>query len=89
MASLGNSRLGNRQSLHLYRELLRHGKQYNGYNIREYIKRRVRDEFKQNKLVSNSADLEKLHQKARDNLDVIKRQVAISKLYNKERLIIE
>lgn len=77
------------QALQLYKQFMRNGRNYNGYNVREYIQRRVRDEFKQNKDLTNPADIEKSIAKAQRELELVKRQTIISRLYNHGRLVIE
>lgn len=68
---------------------MRQGRNYNGYNFREYIQRRVREEFIQNKGVSDPEAIAKLHANARTNLKIIERQTAISRMYNRDKLVIE
>jgi uncharacterized membrane protein len=77
------------QALRVYRQLMRNGRQYNDYNMREYIQRRVRDEFKANKTMSDAEQIDKCLDKARHELEVVKRQAIISRLYNHGKLIIE
>ncbi|ESP01871.1 hypothetical protein LOTGIDRAFT_200002 [Lottia gigantea] len=75
--------------LELYRKLLREGKQLSDYNFRFYAQRRVRDAFKENKSVSDPQTIEKLIQKSQTNLEILKRQVLVEKLYGKGKLVIE
>jgi len=62
---------------------------YNHYNYREYILRRVKEEFRENKTVQDPQDVEKLLQKAQHNLDIVKRQGVISRLYPHQHLVLE
>lgn len=77
------------QALRAYKQLMRNGRDYNGYNVREYIQRRVRDEFKENKGLTDPARIEQGLAKARRELEVVKRQTILSRLYNHGRLVIE
>jgi len=75
--------------LRTYRGLLREGSRYNNYNFREYILRRVKEEFRDNKTVQDPVEIEKLLQKAQQNLDVVRRQALISRLYPHQPLVLE
>jgi len=75
--------------LRAYRGLLREGSRYNNYNFREYILRRVKEEFRDNKTVQDPVEIEKLLQKAQQNLDVVRRQALISRLYPHQPLVLE
>jgi len=77
------------QTLQVYKQLMRHGRDYQGYNVREYIQRRVRDEFKQNKGLTDPDQIERCLAKAQRELEVVRRQTTISKLYNRGKLVIE
>ncbi|XP_069469562.1 LYR motif-containing protein 4 isoform X3 [Ambystoma mexicanum] len=77
------------QVLSLYRALLRESAGFSAYNYRTYAIRRIRDAFKENRGVSDVQEMQKLVNKAKENLEVIKRQVAIGHLYSSEKLIIE
>ncbi|KAM4907219.1 LYR motif-containing protein 4 isoform 2-T2 [Sylvia borin] len=77
------------QVLQLYRALLRESQRFSGYNYRTYAIRRIRDAFRENKNVADSAKIEELLKKAKANLEVIQRQVTIDQLYSTEKLVIE
>ncbi|KAM4907218.1 LYR motif-containing protein 4 isoform 1-T1 [Sylvia borin] len=62
------------QVLQLYRALLRESQRFSGYNYRTYAIRRIRDAFRENKNVADSAKIEELLKKAKANLEVIQRQ---------------
>jgi hypothetical protein len=68
---------------------MRNGRQYRDYNMREYIQRRVRDEFKANANLSDAGQIDKCLDKARFELEVVRRQSTISRLYNHGKLVIE
>ncbi|XP_030347940.1 LYR motif-containing protein 4 isoform X1 [Strigops habroptila] len=63
------------QVLRLYRALLRESQRFSSYNYRMYAIRRIRDAFRENKNVKDSEKIEELVNKAKANLEVIRRQV--------------
>ncbi|RLN25749.1 hypothetical protein BBJ28_00004655 [Nothophytophthora sp. Chile5] len=68
--------------LRLYREMLRNASKFEGYNVRSYAMRRVKADFHKNKtLTAGSAEQEKALAFAREQANVLYRQVVISKLY--------
>ncbi|KAJ7338501.1 hypothetical protein JRQ81_012403 [Phrynocephalus forsythii] len=77
------------QVLRLYRALLRESQGFSAYGYRTYAIRRIRDAFRENKYIKDSAEIETLVNKAKANLEIIRRQVTIGQLYSTERLIIE
>ncbi|XP_055294765.1 LYR motif-containing protein 4 [Sitodiplosis mosellana] len=77
------------QVLSIYKQLLRESQKFNSYNFRNYALRRIRDAFKDNKSLSQAQEVQKQYQFANENLDIIKRQTIIGKLYSSDRLCIE
>ncbi|KAF7708929.1 LYR motif-containing protein 4 [Silurus meridionalis] len=77
------------QVLALYRMLLKESNKFPSYNYRTYTLRRVRDAFRENRNVEDPKVLEQLLNKAQDNLAIIQRQVAIGKLYEVQRTVVE
>ncbi|XP_020645508.1 LYR motif-containing protein 4 [Pogona vitticeps] len=77
------------QVLRLYRALLRESQGFAAYGYRTYAIRRIRDAFRENKHIRDSAEIETLVSKAKTNLEIIRRQVTIGQLYSAEKLIIE
>ncbi|XP_062986408.1 LYR motif-containing protein 4 isoform X2 [Elgaria multicarinata webbii] len=77
------------QVLRLYRALLRESQGFTAYGYRTYAVRRIRDAFRENKSVKDSAEVETLVNKAKTNLEMIRRQVTIGQLYSTEKLVIE
>ncbi|KAI8074766.1 hypothetical protein BC940DRAFT_231095 [Gongronella butleri] len=67
--------------LSLYRNFIRHGNKFSNYNFREYVVRRSRDAFRQHQSESDPAVIQQLVKKAETDLNVVKRQAAISQLY--------
>lgn len=60
-------------------------RQYN----RTYAVRRIRDAFRENKNVKDPVEIQTLVNKAKRDLEVIRRQVHIGQLYSTDKLIIE
>eukprot|EP01023_Acetabularia_acetabulum_P016395 TRINITY_DN180_c2_g1_i1.p6 TRINITY_DN180_c2_g1~~TRINITY_DN180_c2_g1_i1.p6 ORF type:complete len:107 (+),score=6.49 TRINITY_DN180_c2_g1_i1:118-438(+) len=69
------------QVLHLYRAFLREGHKFTQYNMREYVKRRARLGFKQNKDLHDDQQIQSCWERAKEDLAVVKRQVIIYGLY--------
>ncbi|XP_073532772.1 LYR motif-containing protein 4 isoform X2 [Phyllobates terribilis] len=77
------------QVLSLYKVLLRESQKFNSYNYRTYAIRRVRDAFREKKNVDDFHEIQSLMYRAKENLEVIQRQVTIGQLYTTNKLIIE
>jgi len=77
------------QVLSLYRSLLRQSNQFAAYNFREYFKRRTRDAFREHKGETNEETVKGLLEKARMELQVLKRQSVISQFYQLDQLVVE
>ncbi|CAG5122291.1 unnamed protein product [Candidula unifasciata] len=69
--------------------MLKESKQITEYNFRMYYLRRIKDAFKENKNVTDTAQVQTLTEKAKKNLDVLKRQALISQMYGSGKLVIE
>ncbi|XP_032298381.1 LYR motif-containing protein 4 isoform X3 [Coturnix japonica] len=54
-----------------------------------YAIRRIRDAFRENKNVKDSEKIEELVSKAKENLEIIHRQVTIGQMYATQKLVIE
>uniref|UniRef100_A0A9L0QX90 Complex 1 LYR protein domain-containing protein n=2 Tax=Equus TaxID=9789 RepID=A0A9L0QX90_HORSE len=77
------------QVLDLYRAMLRESKHFSAYNYRTYAVRRIRDAFRENKNVKDPVEIQALVNKAKRDLEIIRRQVHIGQLYSTDKLIIE
>ncbi|XP_066124518.1 LYR motif-containing protein 4 isoform X1 [Saccopteryx bilineata] len=77
------------QVLDLYRAMLRESKHFSAYNYRTYAIRKIRDAFRENKNVKDPVEIQTLMNKAKRDLEVIRRQVHIGQLYSTDKLIIE
>lgn len=75
--------------LDLYRAMLRESKQFSAYNYRTYAIRKIRDAFRENKNMKDPVEIQALVNKAKRDLEMIRRQVHIGQLYSTEKLIIE
>ncbi|XP_064136102.1 LYR motif-containing protein 4 isoform X2 [Loxodonta africana] len=63
------------QVLDLYRAMLRESKHFSAYNYRTYAVRRIRDAFRENKNVEDPVEIQTLVNKAKRDLEIIRRQV--------------
>ncbi|KAG0053325.1 hypothetical protein BGZ83_001290 [Gryganskiella cystojenkinii] len=77
------------QVLGLYRSMLHHSSKFAAYNFRDYAVRRTRDAFHAAKSETDPEKIQQLLQKGQKELEVIKRQSAISQLYAGEKLVLE
>jgi hypothetical protein len=75
--------------LQVYRDLLRGARRFKSYNFREYIKRRVREEFKKAKHETDPEKIHKLLQYAIEQNGIVQRQAIINTLYTQDELILE
>uniref|UniRef100_A0A9L0IV65 LYR motif containing 4 n=1 Tax=Equus asinus TaxID=9793 RepID=A0A9L0IV65_EQUAS len=57
--------------------------------LRTYAVRRIRDAFRENKNVKDPVEIQALVNKAKRDLEIIRRQVHIGQLYSTDKLIIE
>ena len=70
-------------ALALYRSLLRTGREFSDYNVREYVKRRAREGFIANRALSASDAIERCMADGAAQLEVAQRQAAVYALYGK------
>ena len=75
--------------LSLYRQLLRESTKFDAYIYRKYAFRRIRDAFRDNKNICDQKIIEVLFKDGQNNLDIIRRQVIINKLYKSDKLVVE
>ncbi|XP_028410116.1 LYR motif-containing protein 4-like [Dendronephthya gigantea] len=78
-----------KEVLHLYRLLLRESYNFTNYNYRLYALRKVRDCFRANKDETDPEKVRSFIIKAHQNLDSLKRQTSLNKMYGTFKLIIE
>ncbi|KAF9080237.1 LYR motif-containing protein 4 [Mortierella sp. AM989] len=75
--------------LGLYRSLLHHSSRFASYNFRDYAIRRTRDAFHAAKYETDPEKIQLLINKAKQQLETVKRQSLISQLYSGEKLVLE
>lgn len=76
--------------LSLYRTLLRSAHSFKDYNFRAYFQRRIKEEFHANaKSPLQKEALAELLATGRHELEVLRRQAAISAMYTTERSVLE
>lgn len=68
----------------LFRAILREGRKFPNYNVREYVKRRAREGFHEAAGLSDPPAVAALVKKAREELDVVKRQSIVYSLYTRK-----
>lgn len=77
------------QVISLYKMLLTESRKFPSYNYRTYAVRRVRDAFRANRLVEDTAAVERLVAEGRNTLALIQRQVAIGKMFETQKTVVE
>lgn len=73
----------------LYRQMIRESKRFPNYMFRTYALRRVRDGFREHSDVREPKVIEALMRDAEKNLQIIKRQASIGKMYSESEWTIE
>lgn len=68
----------------LYRTFLRYGRTFPSYNIREYISRRAREGFRENKSLGSPSEVAAAVEHAKSELAVVKRQALVYNLYGRK-----
>ena len=89
MATTNNIATSRTAILSLYRSLLREGGQFSQYNFREYARRRTRDAFRQHKTETDPQRIHDLVNKGIKDLQMMRRQTVISKMYNMDKVVVE
>jgi len=69
-------------SLHLYKSLMKEAGKFPDFNFRNYFQRRIRDEFKNAKDVTNTKAVEKGLARGRIELEMLRRQATIGHLFD-------
>lgn len=77
------------EALHLFKKMLRESRSWNNYNFREYISRRVIQDFNKNKNKTDPKEINDLIISAKKNLEIIQRQGIIQNMYNNDKLVLE
>ena len=68
-------------SLSLYRHLLKTGRTFPNYNIREFVLRKTRQEYRRNKDIQDPGAIIKALAAAINDLEVAKRQAVVYSLF--------
>uniref|UniRef100_A0A060T5A5 ARAD1C04026p n=1 Tax=Blastobotrys adeninivorans TaxID=409370 RepID=A0A060T5A5_BLAAD len=77
------------EALTLYKQLLRYSTRMASYNFRQYAVRRTRDGFLSNRNLSDPEQIRQEIAKGWEQLEVLRRQSAISRMYKGDRLVVE
>ncbi|XP_070709537.1 LYR motif-containing protein 4 [Pempheris klunzingeri] len=77
------------QVISLYKMMLTESKKFPSYNYRTYALRRVRDAFKANRKVEDPKTVESLLVEGQQTLAVIQRQVAIGRMFETQKTVVE
>lgn len=73
----------------LYHQSLRAASSFASYNYRQYFIQRTRDSFRQHANEKDPDKIAALYEKARGELNVLRRQALINRLYEGPRLVVE
>lgn len=73
----------------LYKSLLREASKFNSYIFRRYFIRRIKDAFQENKHLSDQTKIDELIKHGHKNLEILKRQSAISNFYKMNKTVTE
>lgn len=65
----------------LFKALLREGRKFSNYNVREYVKRRTVDGFHENRDASDPAAVAAAYEYGVKQLEIAKRQAVVYNLY--------
>lgn len=65
----------------LFRQYLRQSKAFPSYNIREYLLRRVKEDFRKHASVDDESTAQQLWDQAVANLELVKRQLTVYHLF--------
>ncbi|XP_065913194.1 LYR motif-containing protein 4-like [Dysidea avara] len=88
MASVGVT-VTRTQVLSLYRTMLREARQFTSFNYRSYAVRKIRDSFRANRSLDDVTAINVAYDEAITSLELLRRQVAINKLYGSVKQIVE
>jgi LYR motif-containing protein 4 len=61
------------------------GSKFPNYNIREYVRRRAREQFKEASKVSDEGQLTELWSKGKETIEMVKRQAVVYQLYARKQ----
>lgn len=81
MASAVGSAPSRAEALSLLRSLLRTAAKFSDYNIREYVRRRTIDGFRENRGLADPSAIASAFSEGRSQLEVAKRQAVVYSIY--------
>ncbi|KAL0028424.1 hypothetical protein WJX77_005759 [Trebouxia sp. C0004] len=65
----------------LYKAFLREGKKFSNYNVREFVQRKAKADFRSNAAQTDKTAIEQMWMQAKRDLEVAKRQTLVYSLY--------
>ncbi|XP_060949535.1 LYR motif-containing protein 4 [Limanda limanda] len=77
------------QVISLYRTMLRESSGFPSYNYRTYAVRRVRDAFRANSKEEDPKAVARLIEEGQRTAELIHRQVAVGKMYESQKMVLE
>ncbi|XP_073343963.1 LYR motif-containing protein 4 [Pagrus major] len=77
------------QVISLYKMMLTESKKFPSYNYRTYALRRVRDAFRANTTVEDPKMVARLMAEGQQTLALMQRQVAIGKMFETQKTVVE
>ncbi|KNH09730.1 Complex 1 LYR protein [Perkinsela sp. CCAP 1560/4] len=78
-----------RESLLLYRHLLKAASQFVDYNFRSYANRTIKLRFRENRNLTDPQKLKALHQESKESIQLIKRQALIGRMYAENQVFLD
>ncbi|CAA6657421.1 unnamed protein product [Spirodela intermedia] len=81
MASAVGSGLSRAEAFSLLRSLLRTAAKFSDYNIREYVRRRTIDGFRENRGLTDPSAIASAFSEGRSQLEIAKRQAVVYSIY--------
>jgi hypothetical protein len=77
------------KALSLYHQLLRAGSGFQSYGFRNFALRRAKEDFRRHRNETDQTKINELLSNAEQQLGVVKRQAAISRLYPETHFAVE
>lgn len=69
----------------MYKAFLREGRKFTNYNVREFVQRKTKADFRSNAKQTDKAVVEQLWLQAKQDLEVAKRQALVYSLYGSKQ----
>lgn len=69
----------------LYKAFLREGKKFSNYNVREFVQRKAKADFRSNATQTDKTAIEQMWTQAKRDLEVAKRQALVYRLYGSKQ----